>query len=173
MTLDSFGAVLVGFGSTTTATPSATMTIEVPARGQTTVYWTALGRGTRATFRLTATDFTAQEYTLSTMEPQVGFQPAGPLTLAVSARTVTVSVRLLGRSELPLATGPIAVAVTSSDPRVARVVTSEVAFKTGQSTASVTVEILAAGSAILTAAPPAAFSAAGQTGVNTLSVVVR
>jgi hypothetical protein len=73
--------------------------------------------------------------------------------------------------EKPLALAPIQVEVRSSDSRVVRIASTPVELKTGQSTATVNLEFVSAGTAVLTATNPAAL---GQNAVTTsMTVVVR
>ncbi len=173
VTVRSAGQVPLAFASAITSPPAASLQLTIPPREQITIFWTALATGNDARILVTAPDFVDQELRSNLTDPQVVFQSTSPLSLAVANRTASLTLRLLGRDESPLATAPMQVEVRSSDPRILRVLSSPIEFKTGQSTANITVEMLAPGTVVLSALPPANFSSPGQPGAVPLTVVVR
>lgn len=173
VTVQSAGRAPLGFASNVSALPVSSLQVTLPPRGQSTIYWTALATGANGALRLSASDFADRDFDALIYDPIVRFQADSPLSLAVANKTVSLGLRLQGREELPLATAPLQIEVRSSDPRILRVVSSPVEFKTGQSVANVNVEILAPGTVTLTAVPPANFNPPGQTAANVLTVTIR
>ena len=173
VTVRSDGQVPLAFATTTASLPVTSLQLTIAPREQTMIFWTALATGSDARILVTAPDFVDQELRPNLTDPQVVFQSTSPLSLAVANRTASLTLRLFGRDESPLSTAPIQVEVRSSDPRILRVLSSPVEFKTGQATANVTVEMVAPGTVVLSALPPANFSSAGQTGTVPLTVIVR
>ncbi len=173
VTVQSDGQVPLAFATTTASLPVTSLQLSIAPREQTTIFWTALATGNDARIRVTAPDFVDQILRPGVTEPQIAFQSTSPLSLAVANRTASLTLRLLGRDESPLAIAPVQVEVRSSDPRILRVLSSPIEFKTGQSTANVTVEMVAPGTVLLSALPSPNFSSPGQTGTIPLTVVVR
>lgn len=165
--VQSVGQNPLGFSATTTTPPASALSVTVAAREQRTIYWTAFSQDGPAQVRLRAPDFADQILFAGLSGPQLVFSSISPLQLAAANRTASLPLLLMGRGEMPLATAPMQVEVRSSDPRIVRVPTGSVEFKTGQSSAAVNVELLAPGTVTLTAVAPASLSGSVQTTVLT------
>lgn len=174
VTIRGEGTPPVGLAASSASLPSQSpLSITLPPRGEVTFFWTALASGYSASLLVTAPDFNPRTIYLSTSDPELAFQSASPLQLPLAGRTASVALQLRRNVPLPLAAPSLPVEVRSSDPRILRVVSSPVQFKTGQSTVTFEVEILSAGTAVLTATLPADFAPPAQSGTASLPVVIR
>jgi hypothetical protein len=171
VTLTSVGPTPLGFSTVTTAPPSSALQVTLAPRERVTIFHTPMGPGNTTRFSLSAPDFVDETIWSYPRPASLAFEGASPFSLALANRTATIAVQL----PAPLALPGQAVEVRSSAPGIVRVLTSPQSFARGQSRLLVTVEMLAPGTAVLTALPSPDASVPAETALQSaaLSLVVR